>query len=117
MFHHRPVVVADFVRKDRERGDFSIASLEGDLEFLVEEMVERLSANGVSFSERQVNNQALYQVFLREPINGIKVELNFSAEEAVEADLVDAHQDPVQLLGQGARMATATPAIRSVARA
>ena len=34
------------------------------------------------FSERKAHNSNLYQLFMREPINGIKVELNFSWEEA-----------------------------------
>lgn len=46
------------------------------------EFIERLERNGVEFSERQVNDGALYQLFMVEPINGIKVELNFAAEEA-----------------------------------
>jgi catechol 2,3-dioxygenase-like lactoylglutathione lyase family enzyme len=51
----------------------------------IEEFVERLEANGVDYSERQAHNQALYQLFFREPINGIKVELNFPAAEAQRA--------------------------------
>lgn len=37
---------------------------------------------GVNFSERRANGQALYQLFMYDP-NGIKVELNFDAAEAV----------------------------------
>lgn len=48
----------------------------------IEEFIERLDAIGVDYSERQAHDQALYQVFFREPINGIKVELNFPAAEA-----------------------------------
>jgi hypothetical protein len=33
----------------------------------------------------QAHNQALFQLFLCDPINGIKVELNFAAEEARRA--------------------------------
>lgn len=47
------------------------------------EFVERLEANGVEFHERQAFEGArLHQMFLRDPINDIKVELNFPAEEA-----------------------------------
>jgi len=41
-----------------------------------------LRALGVEFSERRAGNQALYQLFLCDP-NGIKIELNFHADEAV----------------------------------
>jgi len=41
-----------------------------------------LRHHGVEFSERRANGQALYQLFLYDP-NGIKVELNFDAAEAV----------------------------------
>ena len=46
------------------------------------EFIERLTQNGVEFSERKAHNSNLYQLFMREPINGIKVELNFAWEEA-----------------------------------
>src|SRR5690606_33793588 len=48
----------------------------------LEEFIERLTANGVEFSERKAHNSKLYQLFMREPINGIKVELNFPWQEA-----------------------------------
>jgi catechol 2,3-dioxygenase-like lactoylglutathione lyase family enzyme len=51
----------------------------------LEEFAARLEARGVPFSERQANGQALYQLFLADPINGIKIELNFPAEEARRA--------------------------------
>jgi catechol 2,3-dioxygenase-like lactoylglutathione lyase family enzyme len=51
----------------------------------IEEFIGRLEAMGVDYSERQAHNQSLYQLFFREPINGIKVELNFAAEEARRA--------------------------------
>lgn len=44
-------------------------------------MLERLRSEGVEFSERQVSDQGLYQLFLFDP-NGIKIELNFDAAEA-----------------------------------
>jgi len=44
-------------------------------------MLARLEAEGVEFNERQVDDQALYQLFLFDP-NGVKVELNFAAAEA-----------------------------------
>ena len=45
------------------------------------DMISRLNSRGVEFKERQVNDQGLYQVFLLDP-NGVKIELNFAAEEA-----------------------------------
>jgi len=45
-------------------------------------MMAHLRSHGVEFKERRAGNQALYQLFLFDP-NGIKVELNYSAEEAV----------------------------------
>jgi catechol 2,3-dioxygenase-like lactoylglutathione lyase family enzyme len=47
----------------------------------LDEMIARLKAAAVEFNERQVDDQALYQLFLLDP-NGVKVELNFAASEA-----------------------------------
>lgn len=44
-------------------------------------MIEHLQRLGVAFTERQVDNQGLYQLFVIDP-NGVKVELNFDAAEA-----------------------------------
>lgn len=41
-----------------------------------------LRRQDVSFTQRQVNDQGLYQLFLFDP-NGVKVELNFPVAEAV----------------------------------
>ncbi len=53
-------------------------------------MIERLETEGVEFTRRQVDDQGLLQLFLIDP-NGVKVELNFAAEDAraegVYADL------------------------------
>lgn len=51
----------------------------------IAEFVARLEAHGVAFKERQANDGALFQLFFRDPINGIKVELNFAAAEAARA--------------------------------
>ncbi len=51
----------------------------------IAEFVRRFEAHGIEFSERQANGQALFQLFLRDPINGIKIELNFAAGEAARA--------------------------------
>jgi catechol 2,3-dioxygenase-like lactoylglutathione lyase family enzyme len=49
----------------------------------IQEFIDRLESNGTTYSERKAHNSNLYQLFMREPINGIKVELNFPAHEAV----------------------------------
>ena len=46
------------------------------------ETLERLRDRKVTFMERQVDDQGLYQLFLHDP-TGIKIELNFAAAEAV----------------------------------
>lgn len=63
------------------RIDHVCFNCEGMMEF-----IDRLTKNKVEFSERKAHNSNLYQLFMREPINGIKVELNFSAEEAMQAN-------------------------------
>ena len=47
----------------------------------LEDMIAHLTAKGIAFKERQVNDQGLYQLFLFDP-NGVKVELNFANAEA-----------------------------------
>jgi catechol 2,3-dioxygenase-like lactoylglutathione lyase family enzyme len=46
------------------------------------EMMDHLRKEGVPFSQRRANGQALYQLFFYDP-NGIKIELNYAAEEAL----------------------------------
>jgi len=47
------------------------------------EMMAHLQREGVSFTQRMVSDQGLYQLFLLDP-NGVKVELNFANSEALE---------------------------------
>jgi catechol 2,3-dioxygenase-like lactoylglutathione lyase family enzyme len=54
----------------------------------MQEFIDRLTRLGVDFSERKAHNSNLYQLFMREPINGIKVELNFAWHEAVSCGRV-----------------------------
>jgi catechol 2,3-dioxygenase-like lactoylglutathione lyase family enzyme len=56
------------------------------------ETMERLNAMNVPFTQRQVDDQGLYQLFLFDP-NGIKVELNFANAEAkgLQAELMASH--------------------------
>jgi catechol 2,3-dioxygenase-like lactoylglutathione lyase family enzyme len=44
-------------------------------------MLQHLRAEGVPFTQRRANGQALFQLFLLDP-NGIKIELNYEAAEA-----------------------------------
>lgn len=44
-------------------------------------MLAHLRSRGIEFSERRASNQALYQLFIIDP-NGVKLELNFDADEA-----------------------------------
>ncbi|MFZ9543633.1 MAG: VOC family protein, partial [Hylemonella sp.] len=62
----------------------------------IEEFMERLTKNGVEFSERKAHNSDLYQLFMREPINGIKVELNFAWHEAARIGRVPGWTDAGQ---------------------
>jgi catechol 2,3-dioxygenase-like lactoylglutathione lyase family enzyme len=45
------------------------------------DMLEHLKKEKVPFTQRRANGQALFQLFMLDP-NGIKVELNYAAEEA-----------------------------------
>ena len=45
------------------------------------DMIEHLNKLGIEFTERQVDDQGLYQLFLFDP-NGVKIELNFANAEA-----------------------------------
>lgn len=56
----------------------------------IEAFIERLEGQNIDFSERQAHSQAFHQVFFWEPINNIKIELNFPADEAERAGRVAA---------------------------
>jgi len=43
--------------------------------------LEHLGRRGIAFTQRRASGQALFQLFLYDP-NGIKIELNFAADEA-----------------------------------
>ncbi len=47
----------------------------------LKEMLSHLKKQGVAFSQRRANGQALFQLFFYDP-NGIKIELNYDAAEA-----------------------------------
>lgn len=52
-------------------------------------MLEHLRSQGVPFSQRRANGQALFQLFFHDP-NGIKIELNYAAAETqgIEPELM-----------------------------
>jgi catechol 2,3-dioxygenase-like lactoylglutathione lyase family enzyme len=47
----------------------------------LKQMITHLKSRGVEFTQRMVDDQGLYQLFLLDP-NGVKVELNFANAEA-----------------------------------
>jgi catechol 2,3-dioxygenase-like lactoylglutathione lyase family enzyme len=53
------------------------------------QMIGHLREQGVPFSQRRANGQALYQLFFYDP-NGIKIELNYDAKETdgIEPELM-----------------------------
>jgi catechol 2,3-dioxygenase-like lactoylglutathione lyase family enzyme len=44
-------------------------------------MLEHLQREKIDFTQRRANGQALFQLFFHDP-NGIKIELNYAAQEA-----------------------------------
>jgi len=76
---------------DRAGDDFSAAGAPGSgrIDHVclncegLDEFMQRLSDRGVAFTERKAHGSNLYQLFMREPVNGIKIELNFAWDEAV----------------------------------
>jgi catechol 2,3-dioxygenase-like lactoylglutathione lyase family enzyme len=46
-------------------------------------MLDHLKKEGIAFTQRRANGQALIQLFFHDP-NGIKIELNYAAEEAAD---------------------------------
>ena len=53
----------------------------------LKQMIERLHALGIPFQQRMVNDQGLYQLFLKDPINDVKVELSHAHAEAAAAGI------------------------------
>ena len=47
----------------------------------LKQMLQHLRSEGIAFSQRRANGQALFQLFLYDP-NGVKIELNYAAAEA-----------------------------------
>jgi catechol 2,3-dioxygenase-like lactoylglutathione lyase family enzyme len=51
----------------------------------LKDMMARLQQQKVKYTTRRADDQALFQIFLFDP-NGVKIELNFAAAEAVDAE-------------------------------
>jgi catechol 2,3-dioxygenase-like lactoylglutathione lyase family enzyme len=51
----------------------------------LKDMMARLKREQVKFTTRRADDQALFQIFLFDP-NGVKIELNFAAAEAVDVE-------------------------------
>ena len=50
-------------------------------------MIEYLQALGIPFTQRMVDDQGLYQLFLKDPVNDVKVELSYANAEALAAGI------------------------------
>jgi len=53
----------------------------------LKQMIERLHALGIAFQQRMVDDQGLYQLFLKDPVNDVKVELSYANAEAAAAGI------------------------------
>jgi catechol 2,3-dioxygenase-like lactoylglutathione lyase family enzyme len=53
----------------------------------LKQMIEHLEALGVPFTQRMVDDQGLYQLFLKDPVNDVKVELSYTNAEARAAGI------------------------------
>lgn len=53
----------------------------------LKQMIERLEKLGVPFQQRRVDDQGLYQLFLKDPVNDVKVELSYANAEALAAGI------------------------------
>ena len=53
----------------------------------LQQMIERLTGLGIPFQQRMVDDQGLYQLFLKDPVNDVKVELSYANAEARAAGI------------------------------
>jgi len=53
----------------------------------LEKMIEHLQALGIPFQQRMVDDQGLYQLFFKDPVNGVKIELSYANAEAAAAGI------------------------------
>ena len=50
-------------------------------------MIEHLQGIGIPFTQRMVDDQGLYQLFLKDPVNDVKIELSYANAEALVAGI------------------------------
>jgi catechol 2,3-dioxygenase-like lactoylglutathione lyase family enzyme len=50
-------------------------------------MIEHLQKLGIAFQQRRVDDQGLYQLFFKDPVNDVKVELSYANAEAAAAGI------------------------------
>lgn len=48
----------------------------------LKQMIEHLEKLGIAFQQRMVDDQGLYQLFLKDPVNDVKIELSYANAEA-----------------------------------
>jgi catechol 2,3-dioxygenase-like lactoylglutathione lyase family enzyme len=48
----------------------------------LKDMIEHLRGLGIPFTQRMVDDQGLYQLFLKDPVNEVKIELSYANAEA-----------------------------------
>ena len=53
----------------------------------LKQMIEHLHELGVAFQQRMVDDQGLYQLFLKDPVNDVKIELSYANAEAAAAGI------------------------------
>ena len=53
----------------------------------LKQMIEHLHELGVPFQQRMVDDQGLYQLFLKDPVNDVKIELSYANAEAAAAGI------------------------------
>jgi hypothetical protein len=53
----------------------------------LKQMIDHLQGLGIAFQQRMVDDQGLYQLFLKDPVNDVKVELSYANAEAAAAGI------------------------------
>ncbi len=53
----------------------------------LKQMIEHLKKLGVPFQQRMVDDQGLYQLFFKDPVNDVKIELSYANAEAHAAGI------------------------------
>lgn len=53
----------------------------------LKQMIEHLKQLGIPFQQRRVDDQGLYQLFFKDPVNDVKIELSYAGAEADAAGI------------------------------